>query len=176
MKKYNRRCEMKLRDAELMMSVALTLGLIPAASLDNIKTQIVEAWRLLMVNQFHDVLPGSSIELVHTEAKLFFRQSEQAADQVIDQCLTHLGARSGTLNGFFNSLPWPRDLLLYDGSTPVEAVHVPAMSWNILPFDNVKQVSLGNNIQLNWLHDIVQIPVVQIKPVELLRCATSSLQ
>ena len=108
MKKYNRaierrRCEMKLRDAELLMSVALALGLIPAASLDNIKTQIFEALRLLLVNHFHDVLPGSSTELVHTEAKLFFRQSEDAANQVIEPCLTHLGAPNGTLNGFFNS-------------------------------------------------------------------------
>lgn len=71
MKKGNRGCELQLRDAELLLAAALALDKVPSADVDAVRRQLAEAWRLLLVNQFHDVLPGSSIELVHQEAKVF---------------------------------------------------------------------------------------------------------
>ncbi len=55
----NRRAQTALREAE-MWSVAA--GDYPRAELD-------ELWKTLLLNQFHDILPGSSIDWVYEEAE-----------------------------------------------------------------------------------------------------------
>jgi alpha-mannosidase len=59
-KRLNRRCEQALHDAE---SLACLRGDdYPRAELDVL-------WKRLLLNQFHDILPGSSIRLVHDESE-----------------------------------------------------------------------------------------------------------
>ncbi|HOY44634.1 MAG TPA: glycoside hydrolase family 38 C-terminal domain-containing protein [bacterium] len=53
----NRWCEHKLREVEALFS-ALPAAEYPAAELDRL-------WKTVMRNQFHDILPGSSIKLVY---------------------------------------------------------------------------------------------------------------
>ncbi|MDD0859743.1 glycoside hydrolase family 38 C-terminal domain-containing protein [Arthrobacter alpinus] len=62
-KQGNRRSEHLLREAELWSATAAARGLIdyPYDELDRI-------WKLVLLNQFHDILPGSSIAWVHREA------------------------------------------------------------------------------------------------------------
>uniref|UniRef100_A0A8C3WBT3 Alpha-mannosidase 2C1 n=1 Tax=Catagonus wagneri TaxID=51154 RepID=A0A8C3WBT3_9CETA len=63
-KKGNRECERILHDVELLSSLALARSaqfLYPAA-------QLQDLWRLLLLNQFHDVVTGSCIQLVAEEA------------------------------------------------------------------------------------------------------------
>uniref|UniRef100_A0A8C3ICI9 alpha-mannosidase n=1 Tax=Chrysemys picta bellii TaxID=8478 RepID=A0A8C3ICI9_CHRPI len=59
-KKGNRECERILHDAEVLSSFALTQK--NTFQYPSIKLQ--HLWRLLLLNQFHDVLPGSCIQLV----------------------------------------------------------------------------------------------------------------
>src|SRR5581483_3883017 len=59
-KALNRRCEQALHDAEFL-SVARA-GDYSRAELDRL-------WKLLLLNQFHDILPGSSIREVVEEAE-----------------------------------------------------------------------------------------------------------
>ncbi|MFH1377513.1 MAG: glycoside hydrolase family 38 C-terminal domain-containing protein [Planctomycetota bacterium] len=68
-KRSNRRSENGLRTAELWATVAQRLcgAAYPADALDN-------AWKLTLLNQFHDVLPGSSIGWVYRDS------AEQYAD------------------------------------------------------------------------------------------------
>ncbi len=56
----NRRAEGALHDAEFL--VALVGDDVPRAELDRL-------WKLLLLQQFHDIVPGSSIGLVHEEAE-----------------------------------------------------------------------------------------------------------
>ena len=58
-KRGNRRCEQALHDAEFL-AVARG-GEYPRAELDRL-------WKLLLLQQFHDILPGSSIGLVYEDA------------------------------------------------------------------------------------------------------------
>ncbi len=55
LKKYNRKCENELRQAEIFASVAMKMG--AAYPLDKLN----EAWQRLLTTQFHDGLPGSHI-------------------------------------------------------------------------------------------------------------------
>lgn len=146
MKKYNRLCEFKLRDAELLLSVSLTLERIPVKDVAAVRAKVDEGWRLLLVNQFHDVLPGSSIELAHTEAKQWFRNSLQLANEVINQCVNYLGASAPSQSEctVINTLPWPRQTLIHEDEKPVRAVTVQPMSWDSSQVEELQPVTLGN--------------------------------
>jgi hypothetical protein len=61
-KYYNRKTEFLLRDVELLSVLASQLrSQYPKSELDRL-------WKLVLLNQFHDVLPGSSIELVYDDS------------------------------------------------------------------------------------------------------------
>ena len=63
-KKGNRRAEHVLRAWEMLAAMAAFAGLAayPAEALE-------KSWKLLLTNQFHDILPGSSIARVYEEAR-----------------------------------------------------------------------------------------------------------
>jgi alpha-mannosidase len=68
MKRANRRAEEALLACELLCAAA-PLAAYPAAELDR-------TWKTVLTNQFHDIIPGSSIHRVYEEA---VPQDEQAA-------------------------------------------------------------------------------------------------
>jgi len=66
-KRGNRRCEFALREAELWGAAARARAAYayPAAAMD-------EAWKGVLLNQFHDIIPGSSIHRVYAEAEALY--------------------------------------------------------------------------------------------------------
>jgi alpha-mannosidase len=72
-KRGNRRCEQALHDAEFLS--CLRGGDYPRSELDRL-------WKLLLLNQFHDILPGSSIRLVYEDAERDLAEIEGAADAI----------------------------------------------------------------------------------------------
>lgn len=73
-KKMNRRLEHRLRAVEMLWA-ALPLEHYPGASLD-------QAWKTLLLNQFHDIIPGSSINEVYRVAHRDYRQLDQICDNL----------------------------------------------------------------------------------------------
>jgi alpha-mannosidase len=71
-KRASRRAERALHDAELLAAVA---GEPPG---------LESAWRTLLLNHFHDILPGSSIGEVHARAEQDLAEVEAAAGAVRD--------------------------------------------------------------------------------------------
>ena len=67
LKRANRRAEQTLRAAE-WLTWAGPAALDPQASAQ-VARQLDEAWKLLLLNQFHDVLPGSSITAVYADSE-----------------------------------------------------------------------------------------------------------
>jgi len=74
-KRGNRKGEIALHDAEFLSLVAFKLGkdAYPHAELD-------ELWKLLLLNQFHDILPGSSITLVYEDTARDHRRVIEEAE------------------------------------------------------------------------------------------------
>jgi len=107
-KRFNRKCEFALRDAEFAATLAkLTAGAsYPAEAL-------VEAWKKLLLNQFHDILPGSSIAEVNTEAIETFAVCLEEASQVRDIALAAIAGASSSAVAeaalLANSLSWERN-------------------------------------------------------------------
>lgn len=80
-KKYNRLVERKLHNAEAL--AALTGG----------GTEPLDAhWKALLLNQFHDIIPGSSITRVNTEAVETYVEIDKALDAHIADLAAQLPA------------------------------------------------------------------------------------
>ncbi|WP_433510483.1 alpha-mannosidase [Nonomuraea sp. CA-143628] len=93
MKRHNRRCESLLRAAEYLSAAASALrgAPYPHADLDDI-------WRTVLLHQFHDILPGTSIAWVHREARDTYRAVEERLHDLIKQASAALGdGESGPL-------------------------------------------------------------------------------
>ena len=91
-KRANRRLEYKLRDAE-MLSVL--------RGEDN-RQAITSAYKKLLINQFHDILPGSHIHPVYEDAMKDYSDIEKCVDGII-----------GTGTKYFNTLNFTRDALTF---------------------------------------------------------------
>ena len=85
-KKYNRLVERKLHNAEAL--AALTGG----------GTEALDAhWKALLLNQFHDIIPGSSITRVNTEAVETYQSIDAELDAHIGELVAELPAGHGPL-------------------------------------------------------------------------------
>jgi alpha-mannosidase len=93
-KRANRRCEQALHDAEFLS--CLRAGEYPRAELDRL-------WKLLLLNQFHDILPGSSIRLVYEDAEGDFAEIEAGANAICGAGATP-----------FNTIGFPRREVVED--------------------------------------------------------------
>lgn len=108
-KKFNRSSEMLLETAEKIATSAWLKGMAwPAAELQ-------EAWRIVLLNQFHDILPGSSITPVYVDARETYTRAQTLARRVIDRSLATItagftvGEKGWARVPVYNSLSWERD-------------------------------------------------------------------
>ncbi|MEY9856665.1 alpha-mannosidase [Catenulispora sp. GAS73] len=101
-KQGNRRSEQLLREAELWAATAAVRNAFeyPYAALDRI-------WKTVLLHQFHDILPGSSIAWVHREAEKTYAAVADELDKVIRDALAAL-AGEGDREVVFNSAPHGR--------------------------------------------------------------------
>ena len=105
----NRRSEHLLREAELWSATAAVRAghSYPAAELKRL-------WRLVLLQQFHDILPGSAIAWVHQDAERNYAAVERGLEAIIADAAA---AALGTGN---------RDFLL--NAAPHERQGVPALA------------------------------------------------
>ena len=145
-KKGNRKCEFALREAELWGAAAQWLGRFrfPARTVE-------DAWKGVLLNQFHDIIPGSSIHRVYEEAEALYAKVMESATGATDSALAALTRPDAKSLTVFNSLSWPRSALVplpkgfagaeLDGQPlPVQAIGgttcteltIPACGWTTL--------------------------------------------
>uniref|UniRef100_A0AAX7UVJ3 alpha-mannosidase n=1 Tax=Astatotilapia calliptera TaxID=8154 RepID=A0AAX7UVJ3_ASTCA len=102
-KRGNRQCETLLHDIEIASSLALYRNNTfpyPAEKLQ-------ELWRLLLLNQFHDVIPGSCIEMVVEDALKYYEDIRSGGAALLRDACEALVAKGSSM-AVFNSLPWER--------------------------------------------------------------------
>ncbi|MHB9031726.1 MAG: alpha-mannosidase [Anaerolineae bacterium] len=131
-KRGNRKSEFALHDAELWGTAAAALYgySYPLAQMD-------EDWKAVLLNQFHDIIPGSSIHRVYEEAEASDAQVTAHANAVRAAAQkTITDAKKGEFGyphniGVFNSLPWARRELVelpegVNGAIDVKSQPVPS--------------------------------------------------
>ncbi|MHA7222507.1 alpha-mannosidase [Arthrobacter sp. RHLT1-20] len=114
----NRRSEHLLREAELWCATAAVRGgyRYPAAELKRL-------WRLVLLQQFHDILPGSSIAWVHQDAERNYTAVGNQLEAIIaDAAVALLG--SGEREFLLNAAPHQRQgVPALAAAEPVRAEH-----------------------------------------------------
>jgi alpha-mannosidase len=132
-KRYNRKSEVLLHDAEALAAIRhLLKAVYPHDTL-------YAAWETVLLHQFHDILPGSSIRAVYEDAERDYAQAQEQVTEVLDDTLAALAQHiryDEDMEGFavFNTIGitqgGPVEATL-PGSGPVEIV---GPSGRIRPF------------------------------------------
>jgi alpha-mannosidase len=140
-KKGNRKSEFALRRAEMwaVAARALTGYEFSPATLD-------EAWKGVLLNQFHDILPGSSIQRVYEEAEALYAAVIAEADSVALEAAAALASGDDALM-VLNDLSWERTGLVplpegFDGAA-VEGTALPSQIIDGIPHAEVTVPSCG---------------------------------
>ena len=102
-KQGNRRSEHLLREAELWAATAAVRAGFPYPYED-----LDRIWKTVLLHQFHDILPGSSIAWVHREARRTYERIASELNAIIDAAQRAL-AGEGTTSLLFNSAPHTRE-------------------------------------------------------------------
>ena len=99
-KKNNRKNELLLREAELWSVIAQKReGYIVN------QEALSKGWKKLLLNQFHDILPGSSIARVYEEANAEHTRLHEEISALRDEAVQSFLSGDGVT--LFNSLSWP---------------------------------------------------------------------
>ncbi|MGY3205500.1 alpha-mannosidase [Streptomyces sp. TE5632] len=113
-KQGNRRSEHLLREAELWATTAALHApayTYPYDTLDRL-------WKTVLLHQFHDILPGSSIAWVHREAEAEYARVARELEALTGEAITALGDGSGPR--VFNTSPYDRaEVIRAPGGAPV---------------------------------------------------------
>ncbi|MDO5444939.1 MAG: alpha-mannosidase [Eubacteriales bacterium] len=109
-KRMNRYLEHLYRCSEWISVLARTeKGYLSAEA----KNKLTEGWKLILLNQFHDVIPGSAIYEVYEDSKEDYRRAENIAQSVISESLNIMRDDEKGMS-LINSGIWP-----YKGSVRV---------------------------------------------------------
>ncbi|SHJ86863.1 alpha-mannosidase [Anaerocolumna jejuensis DSM 15929] len=114
-KRSNRKSELMLMDLELLSVLSLKNQVpYPAEELDAM-------WKKVLLNQFHDILPGSSIKEVYEVTKKEYAELAEKAGAAIHNCLSELtGDGEGVT--VYNTLGFLRDDIVNLGDINAEAL------------------------------------------------------
>ncbi len=104
-KKNNRKGELLLRRTEIAcaMAAALTGREYPARAIGTL-------WKAVLTNQFHDILPGSSIHQVYEDCDAIYARTFAEAEALYNTAVAALNAHLGVKENqiaVWNFLSWP---------------------------------------------------------------------
>ncbi len=131
----NRRCEELLYEAELFASIATLL-----TGANYPKAEIESAWKNVLFNQFHDILPGSAIPKVYEDADATWSEVENVGGQIRDQALGAIATQiqlpepphpDAQAIAVFNALNWERSQIV--------EIPSPSADWQICSIEGLPQ-------------------------------------
>ncbi|AZM56248.1 alpha-mannosidase [Streptomyces sp. WAC 01529] len=149
-KRGNRRSEHALREAELWCTAAAVRDrayVYPYDALDRL-------WKTVLLHQFHDILPGSSIAWVHREARETYEGVLAELDELTTSAVRSLGAGGPAV---LNASPYARSEVVETGGGTLARVDVPALGSRSLdsavaPGPGVAAHTTGDTILLTNEH------------------------
>jgi len=144
-KQQNRRCEGLLYEAEIWSSIANIISQFTYP-----KDKLEKACKQVLLNQFHDILPGTSIPQVFVDANQAWDSVQTITQQIINEALEAIASQINFSSApqenakpivIFNSLNWMR--------SEVICYAVESENWEIYDFK-------GNLLpsQITWEHQL----------------------
>ena len=137
-KKHNRQAELLYHNVELFAAIDfIKTGIYPQEELN-------AGWEKILLNQFHDILPGSSIPEVYQDCEKDYEQINEIGSRHLENALHQICSADDVSGGkdklvTFNSLSWERSDLV---SLPIENIPVNFNlldnNGNMIPFQFIK--------------------------------------
>jgi alpha-mannosidase len=145
-KRRIRQDEELMLDAEKYASMASLLGRTYP------QQEFELAWKNLLFDHFHDIMPGSGIAVNYLDAKRNLedvaRMDHQIADKSLAEILAHVDTQGdGVPVVVFNSLSWPRtEVVEIEAQLPGPASHVKVVDSAGKPVDSqLRSIEAGTN-------------------------------
>ncbi|XP_035663488.1 alpha-mannosidase 2C1-like [Branchiostoma floridae] len=141
-KKGNRQCEFLFHNIELLATLAWAATRCKETERYEYPSEpLSHMWRLFLLNQFHDVLPGSCIKAVVEDAVQYYQEIQTSGCKLLGEATERLlGAKPSTsILGAVNTMSWDREELL----------EIPAgLASQMMIDSSVPQQELGNGTVL----------------------------
>ena len=140
-KKYNRQGEFLYQDAELLATLDRTLLGTAFPQKD-----LTVGWKLILTNQFHDIIPGSSIREVYEQSDRDYAEAFSIAEEIREASRSRIAAAVDAGSGYvvFNPHSYrTAGLVKVNGKT----VRTPVISPK--GYTVVKEFETGNRIQVD---------------------------
>ncbi|MDR9749247.1 alpha-mannosidase [Paenibacillus taichungensis] len=134
-KRSNRKAEVLYREAEIW-------GQFAGVEAAQAKSDLDEGWKLIMLNQFHDIIPGTSIPEVYVTSMEEYKKVFATGTSAMNGALSNIEDRIAT-DGFdglpyvvFNSLGWERgEVVTITGDEKLSGIAAFDHRGNRLPSD-----------------------------------------
>ena len=127
-KRNNRKSELLYQKAEALAALDRALGGLPYP-----KRALHDGWQTILLNQFHDIIPGSSIFEVYEECDRQYAAIRAAGEALVSERLAELAGRvpgEGLL--VYNPLGFARSGLIERDDKECWADDVPALGWTVV--------------------------------------------
>ena len=106
-KKMNRFMEYKLREQEMLSVFAEKL-----CSVTYNREELLKAWKIVLCEQFHDILPGSSIHEVYEDSRKEYEIALSYIDNVKETSTSAFVTNKNNVFTLFNQANWERDTIV----------------------------------------------------------------
>ncbi|MCD7036398.1 alpha-mannosidase [Metabacillus sp. GX 13764] len=149
-KRMNRKMELLLREAEWLNTVqSIRSGNWSSYPAED----LAESWKIVLRNQFHDIIPGSSIREVYEDSREEYEQAFSLASQAWKQAAASLlEMKEKDAVTLFNSSGWERS----------ECVEIKDFGDRSLLFkdEQGKQLNMQKTYDGNWLLFAENVPAL----------------
>ncbi|OBZ09490.1 alpha-mannosidase [Bacillus sp. FJAT-26390] len=108
-KRMNRKLELGYREGEWLSAFA---SLLEGNWGKYAQQQINDGWRIILRNQFHDIIPGSSIQEVYEDAAAEYGEAQALISDVRSEALRLMTDADANSYTVFNGSTWEREDLL----------------------------------------------------------------
>lgn len=146
-KKYNRRSEFLMQSLE---AVSLTDKLLNNGNYS--KKQLYKDWTTILLNQFHDIIPGSSIREVYEDSEIQYLEILERNGRAFLETVNKLAAAVSKKGIFvYNPTGILRDGIIQISGKKYYVDQVPAFGWKVIE-ENSQTADSAKELSVSKMH------------------------
>ncbi len=128
-KRNNRKCEFLYQNLELFSEINRLLNKKGYPT-----DKINEGWECILLNQFHDIIPGSSIAQVYEESTRQYETIKENAAELLNNAQKDIAENIGTEGGVlvFNPLSFNNSGMVECDGEKFYVENIPAKGWKVV--------------------------------------------
>ncbi len=152
-KRYNRKTEFMLHNAEVLS----VLNMLKRKGGYDKKT-IDKTWKTVLLNQFHDVIPGSSVHDVYDDVFAMYETAQNDIKTVISDKIDELAQNIKGKNKIvvFNPNGFEMTDVIRFGDKYITAENIPSMGWSVIDnADEICTVKVENKTIENKFYKVI---------------------